>query len=141
VQIVDVAALVIAIVGGLTGVSGLIISIRSDRRADKRAAGAERRAQRAEEDGARARERELWTELIRLPQWMTVEHHVINGMLEQTLLRLSGKPTTQQIENAHRRPNEWASSFSNNLRYARKTEPSAKVAASIEELIAAGRQH
>lgn len=63
----DIVALSIAMVGAVTGVSGFVVSVRADRRAeraDKRAAGAEQRAARAEEDGTRARQCELWTELI-----------------------------------------------------------------------------
>jgi uncharacterized protein (DUF3084 family) len=173
-----------AILGATTGVSGFVISVRADRRAeraDKRATGAEQRAARAEEDGARSRQRELWTELIsamqelvganvlaqdlrpvlvrvrtsmselvdgidsvhykRLDKWMSVEHQVINGILERTMLQLKGNAhTLQQIEDAHRAPNEWAASFINNLRFARKSEPSAETEAGIEELIAAGEK-
>lgn len=60
-------AIIFGSIGGLTGISGLIISVRSDRRAeraDRRAAGAEARAQRAEENSIKTKERELWTELI-----------------------------------------------------------------------------
>lgn len=180
----DVVATVIAIVGGVTGISGLVISIRAERRAvqaDKRAAGADQRAIRAEEEGARARQRELWSEVIsamqdvvganvlhqdlrpvlvrvrssmvelvdgvtsdhykRLDRWMSVEHQVINGLLERTLLQLDGSGhTLQQIEDAHRSPNEWAASFINNLRVARKLDPSTEVEASIEDMIAAGEK-
>lgn len=176
--------MIFAILGATTGVSGFVISVRADRRAeraDKRATGAEQRAARAEEDGARSRQRELWTELIsamqelvganvlaqdlrpvlvrvrtsmselvdgidsvhyrRLDKWMSVEHQVINGILERTMLQLKGNVhSLQQIEDAHRAPNEWAASFVNNLRFARKSEPSAEVEASIEELIAAGEK-
>ena len=174
----------IAILGATTGVAGLVISVRADRRAeraDKRATGAEQRAARAEEDGARSRQRELWTELIsamqelvganvlaqdlrpvlvrvrtsmselvdgidsvhysRLDRWLSIEHQVINGMLERTTLQLKGNVhSLQQIEDAHRAPNEWAASFINNLRFARKSEPSAEIEAGIEELIAAGEK-
>lgn len=180
----DVLPSIIAILGGATGVSGLIISIRADRRAaraDKRAAGAEQRAMRAEVEGERMKQRELWTELIsamqelvganvlaqdlrpvlvrvrssmselvdgitsehyqRLDRWMTVEHQVINGLLERTVLQLDGKGhTIQQIEDAHRAPNEWAAAFINNLRFARKSEASTEVETGIEELIAAGEK-
>jgi hypothetical protein len=63
----DVLPTVIAVLGGLTGLSGFIISVRADRRAtraDKRAAAADQRAIRAEEEGTRARQRELWSEVI-----------------------------------------------------------------------------
>jgi hypothetical protein len=180
----DVVATGIAIVGGATGLSGLAISIRADRRAtraDKRAAAADQRAVRAEEEGSRARQRELWSEVIsamqdvvganvlaqdlrpvlvrvrssmtelvdgvtsdhykRLDRWMSVEHQVINGLLEQTTLKLSGSGhTLQQIEDAHHPSNEWAASFINNLRVARKLKPSPYIEDSIEEMIEAGEK-
>ncbi|MEJ1116827.1 hypothetical protein WBN73_21225 [Paenarthrobacter sp. CCNWLY172] len=180
----DVLAAGIAILGGVTGLSGFIISVRADRRAtraDKRAAAADHRAIRAEEEGARARQRELWSDVIsamqdvvganvlaqdmrpvlvrvrssmtelvdgvtgehykRLDRWMSVEHKVINGLLEQAMLQLSGSGhTMKQIEDAHHAPNEWAASFINNLRVARKLEPSPDVEAGIEEMIAAGEK-
>lgn len=180
----DVLTTGIAILGGLTGLSGFVISVRADRRAtraDKRAAAADQRAVRAEEEGARARQRELWSEVIsamqdvvganvlaqdlrpvlvrvrssmmelvdgvtsehykRLDRWMSVEHKVINGLLEQTMVQLSGAGhTMKQIEDAHHAPNEWAASFINNLRVARKLEPSPDVEASIEEMITAGEK-
>lgn len=72
---------------------------------------------------------------------MSVEHKVINGLLEQTMLKLSGSGhTMKQIEDAHHPPNEWAALFINNLRVARKLEPSPEVEASIEEMIAAGEK-
>ena len=77
----------------------------------------------------------------RLDRWMTVEHQVINGMLEKTMLQLKGNVhSLQQIEDAHRAPSEWAASFINNLRFARKSEPSAELEAGIEDLIAAGEK-
>lgn len=180
----DVLPTVIAVLGGLTGLSGFIISVRADRRAtraDKRAVAADQRAIRAQEEGTRARQRELWSEVIsamqdvvganvlaqdlrpvlvrvrssmmelvdgvtsdhykRLDRWMSVEHKVINGLLEQTMLKLSGSGhTMKQIEDAHHPPNEWAALFINNLRVARKLEPSPEVEASIEEMIAAGEK-
>lgn len=180
----DVLATLIAVVGGATGLSGLIISIRADRRAtraDKRAAAADQRALRAEEEGNRARQRELWSEVIsamqdvvganvlaqdlrpvlvrvrssmtelvdgvssdhykRLDRWMTIEHQVINGLLEQTMLQLGGSGhTMKQIEDAHHAPNEWAASFINNLRVARKLEPSPYTEDSIEQMIEAGEK-
>ncbi|WP_416405004.1 hypothetical protein [Arthrobacter sp. LFS091] len=172
----DVLATVIAILGGVTGLSGFIISLQADRRAtraDKRAAASDQRAIRAEEEGARARKRELWSEVIsamqdvvganvlaqdlrpvlvrvrssmmelvdgvtsdhyrRLDKWMSVEHKVINGLLEQTMLKLSGSGhTVKQIEDAHHPPNEWAAMFINNLRVARKLEPSPEVETSSD---------
>ncbi|WP_284986796.1 hypothetical protein [Arthrobacter sp. fls2-241-R2A-172] len=180
----DALATGIAILGGLTGLSGFIISVRADRRAtraDKRAAAADLRAIRAEEEGSRARQRELWSEVIsamqdvvganvlaqdlrpvlvrvrssmmelvdgvtsehykRLDRWMSVEHKVINGLLEQTTVQLNGSGhTMKQIEDAHHAPNEWAAAFINNLRVARKLDPSPDVEASIEEMIAAGEK-
>ncbi|MCY1676867.1 hypothetical protein OVA06_19540 [Pseudarthrobacter sp. SL88] len=180
----DILAAAIAIVGGVTGLSGFIISVRADRRAtraDKRAAAADQRAIRAEEEGARARQRELWSEVIsamqdvvganvlaqdlrpvlvrvrssmmelvdgvtsdhykRLDRWMSVEHKVINGLLEQTTVQLAGSGhTMKQIQDAHHAPNEWAASFINNLRVARKLEPSPEVEAGIEDMIAAGEK-
>lgn len=180
----DVLATVIGVLGGLTGLSGFIISIRADRRAtraDKRAAAADQRAIRAEEEGIHARHRELWSEVIsamqdvvganvltqdlrpvlvrvrssmvdlvdgvtsdhykRLDRWMSVEHKVINGLLEQATLNLSGSGhTMQQIEDAHHPSNEWAAMFINNLRVARKLEPTPEVETSIEEMIAAGEK-
>lgn len=62
-------------------------------------------------------------------------------MLERTVIQLEGKGhSIQQIEDAHRAPNEWAATFINNLRLARKSEPSAELKAGIEELIAAGEK-
>lgn len=180
----EVIPVLIACLGGATGLGGLLISIRADRRAeraDKRAVRAEDRAARAEAAGARAKERELWTELIsamqelvganvlqqdlrpvlvrvrssmaelvdgvtdecyqRLDRWMTVEHQVINGLLEQTTVQLAGQVhTIQQIEIAHRPANEWAAAFVNNLRVARKLEPGPYVAESIDEMIEAGEK-
>jgi hypothetical protein len=76
-----------------------------------------------------------------LDRWMSVEHKVINGLLEQTMLKLSGSGhTMKQIEDAHHPPNEWAAMFINNLRVARKLEPSPEVETSIEEMIAAGEK-
>lgn len=180
----DIFTTGIAILGGLTGLAGFVISVRADRRAtraDKRAAAADQRAVRAEEEGARARQRELWSEVIgamqdvvganvlaqdlrpvlvrvrssmtelvdgvtsehynRLDRWMSVEHKVINGLLEQTMVQLSGTGhTMKQVEDAHHVPNEWAASFINNLRVARKLEPSQYIEDSIDELIAAGEK-
>lgn len=180
----DVLATVIAVLGGLTGLSGFIISVRADRRAsqaDKRATDADQRAIRAEDEGTRARQRELWSEVIsamqdvvganvlaqdlrpilvrvrssmmelvdgatsdhykRLDEWMSVEHKVINGLLEQTTLKLSGSGhSMKQIEDAHHPPNEWAMTFINNLRVARKLEPGPEVETGIEEMIAAGEK-
>lgn len=174
--------MVIAVLGGLTGICGFIISVRADRRAtraDRRAAAADQRAVRAEKEGTRARQRELWSEVIsamqdvvganvlaqdlrpvlvrvrssmvelvdgvtgdhykRLDRWMSVEHMVINGLLEQAMLKLSGSEhTIKQVEDAHHPPNDWAAMFINNLRVARKQDPSPEVEAGIEELIAAG---
>jgi hypothetical protein len=77
----------------------------------------------------------------RLDRWMTVEHQVINGLLERAKLQLKERSRSlQQMEDAHRAPNEWAAAFINNLRMARKLEPSADVEASLEELIAAGEK-
>ena len=77
----------------------------------------------------------------RLDRWLSIEHQVINGMLERTTLQLKGNVhSLQQIEDAHRAPNEWAASFINNLRFARKSEPSAEIETGIEELIAAGEK-
>ncbi len=76
----------------------------------------------------------------RLDRWMTVEHQVINGLLERTKLQLEGNThSMQEIEGAHRAPNEWAATFTNNLRLARKSDPS-ELEASIEEVIAAGEK-
>ena len=72
---------------------------------------------------------------------MTVEHQVINGILERTMLQLEGNThTLQQIEDAHRAPNEWAAAFINNLGFARKSEPSAELEAGTKDLIAAGEK-
>jgi hypothetical protein len=77
----------------------------------------------------------------RLDRWMTVEHQVINGILERTMLQLEENVhSLHQIEDAHRAPNEWAAAFINNLRFARKSEPSAELEAGIEEFIAAGEK-
>lgn len=77
----------------------------------------------------------------RLDRWMSVEHKVINGLLEQTMVQLSGTGhTMKQVEDAHHAPNEWVASFINNLRVARKMEPSQYTEDSIDELIAAGEK-
>lgn len=57
------------------------------------------------------------------------------------MVQLSGNGhTMKQIEDAHHAPNEWAASFINNLRVARKLVPSPDVEASIEDMIAAGEK-
>lgn len=46
----------------------------------------------------------------RLDRWMTVEHQVINGLLERTVVQLEGEGhSIQQIEDAHRASNECVS--------------------------------
>lgn len=86
----DVLPTVIAVLGGLTGLSGFIISVRADRRAtraDKRAVAADQRAIRAEEEGTRARQRELWSEVISAMQDV-VGSNVLAQDLRPVLVRV-----------------------------------------------------
>jgi hypothetical protein len=167
---VDILSLVLASIGGVTGVSGLVVSIRADRRATK-----------AEAASTRARQRELWSELIaamqdvvgasvlhqnmrpplvrirsartelvdgvsndhykRLGRWMEVDHLVLATLFEKAMWQLDGSGhTLEQIEEAHRQANEWAAASINNLRLMRKSEPSAEIEREIDELIEAGQK-
>lgn len=166
----DILSLVLAGIGGVTGVSGLVVSIRADRRATK-----------AEAASTRARQRELWSELIaamqdvlgasvlhqdmraplvrirsartelvdgvssphyeRLDRWMEVDHRVLAALYEKAMWQLEGSGhTLEQIEDAHRQANRWAAASIHNLRLMRKSEPSAEVEREIDELIEAGEK-
>lgn len=108
----DVLATGLAILGGVTGLSGFIVSIRADRRAtraDKRAAAADVRAVRAEEEGKRARQRELWTEVIGAAQDLTgavVVYQDLRPLLVR--LRIARTELVDGIQDAHyKQLGEW----------------------------------
>lgn len=143
---------IIAAVGGAFGVAAFFISRRADVRATRaEVAGAEAAHRNLWSDviiavqevlGASTlhepfhpimvKVRTTMTELVDgvpdghadvIGRWLSSEHRVLNLLLERAMVQLDSVPqTVDNLDKAHRPPNDWAASLLGNLRTARKRE-------------------